>query len=460
MTEPFEIHCGHALAVLRTLPDESVDCVVTSIPYWGLRDYGTEHQIWGGNPKCRHKWDAIITPAANGIKHPGGMSGESLSTRSATRGPRESAFCARCGAWKGELGLEPTVQLFVEHIVEIFREIRRVLKRTGTVWVNVGDTYAGSWGGQGGPSNLSVVSADVYPHRSPANKAKRSGLKPKDRCMIPARVAIAMQEDGWWLRDEIVWSKPNPMPSSVRDRTSPSHEMIYMFSKSRRYWFDKAAIAEPAADASLARWDQDVENQEGSGRAVGKTNGKMKAVGGKPLPSGWENSPNYSGQDPRYPGREPKLPDTFKGSIPGRKDGPGQDRRSKKDRNLGPKNAGADPSVKATASARMGRGAGWRNEPDARRPMRAVRSVWEIATQPYKKAHFATFPIEIPRRCILAGCPEGGTVLDPFAGSGTTLAVAVTLGRRAIGIELNPEYIDLMNERMIRVTPSLFLEAS
>lgn len=403
MNDPYLILCGHALAVIQTMRDESVDCVVTSIPYWGLRDYGTEHQVWGGKPKCRHRWPEVQ--------------------------PRESAICTRCGAWKGELGLEPTVQLFVEHIVEIFREIRRVLKKTGTVWVNVGDTYAGSWGGQGGPSNLSVVSADVYPHRSPANKAKRSGLKPKDRAMIPARVAIAMQEDGWWLRDEIVWSKPNPMPSSVRDRTSPSHEMIYMFSKSRRYWFDKAAIAEPAADASLARWDQDVENQVGSDRAVGKTNGKMKAVGDKPLPSGWENSPNYSGQDPRYPGREPKLPDNFKGSLPGRKDGPGQDRRSKEDR-------------------------------DARRPMRSVRSVWEIATQPYKRAHFATFPEEIPRRCILAGCPPSGVVLDPFAGSGTTLAVAVGLERRAIGIELNPEYIELMNERMIRVTPSLFLEAS
>ncbi len=277
------------------LPDESVHCIVTSPPYFGLRDYGCD----------------------------------------------------------GQIGLEATPDAYVAELVAVFREVRRVLRSDGTFWLNLGDSYSnqGKWGGATGGK------ATKANHGANGSRDKREyGLPFKQRLMIPARVALALQADGWWLRDEIIWHKPNPMPVSVTDRTTPAHEMLYMFSKSARYHYDMDAIKEPAVSAG-------------------------RAPGGNKSVDASRNDAN----------RDMTIPVT-----------------------------------------------------DLRQP----RSVWSIATRPFKGAHFAAFPPDLIRPCILAGCPTGGTVLDPFFGAGTTGLVAQQLGRNAIGIELNPEYAEIARERL------------
>lgn len=260
-----------------------------------------------------------------------------------------------------EIGKEKTPAEFVAALVAVFREVRRVLKDDGCAWINMGDSYG----------------------------------KGKQLLGIPWRLAFALQDDGWILRQEIIWAKPNPMPESVTDRCTKSHESIFLLSKSEKYYFDAGAIKEAAAPSSIVRWSQDLEQQAGSDRVPGKTNGNMKAVGGK----GGKNA--FRGQG------------------------------HQRDGDTGPAN-------------REGRdmrdvGAG---------DTRNKRSVWTVATTPYKGAHFATFPPVLIEPCILAGAPSGGVVLDPFFGSGTTGFVAQNLGRKFIGCELNPAYKDLQDERL------------
>jgi DNA modification methylase len=322
---------GDALTILRTLSAESVHCVVTSPPYWGLRDYGTP----------------------------------------------------------GQLGLEPTPEEYVAKMVEVFREVKRVLRKDGTLWLNLGDSYAAS-GVSGlavkGESSTLVGSANIA-HATLA-KTVPLGLKPKDLVGIPWRLAFALQADGWYLRADIIWSKPNPMPESVTDRPTKAHEYVFLLSKGPRYYYDAGAIAEPAVYAG---------------------------------PNGNQLSPY----------------------------GQGFTRRSKDEEMARQRTKGGD------------RLTGWNDRWDSQTsyPLsRNKRSVWEIATQPYPEAHFATFPEALVQPCILAGCPEGGTVLDPFLGSGTTALVANTLGRRAIGIELNPAYLELARTRCAQTVLSQFLD--
>ena len=349
---------GNALEQLHTLPSESVDCIVTSPPYWGLRDYGVS----------------------------------------------------------GQIGLEPTLQEFLSNLGEVFAECHRVLKPTGNLWVNMGDSYATNAGNAnragGGTQGKEFKGPNTQPNRLKA----AHGLAPKNLIGQPWRLAFALQDAGWILRRDIIWHKPSPMPESVKDRCTTAHEYIFHFVKSGRYYYNGDAIREPAKESSMARLSQDVENQEGSSRANagGKTNGKMKAVAR--TPQGWAQSDKYADRDPRYPKRDLGDPKIHAGSAEGI-----EDRKH----------------VYLTANA---------------------RSVWTFPTAGYSGAHFATFPEELPRRCILAGCPEGGTVLDPFAGSGTTLAVAKKLGRKSIGIDLNPDYAQIIRERMDGITESLFLE--
>ena len=392
------LYHGDVLATLRELPAESVDCVVTSPPYWGLRDYGDE----------------------------------------------------------GQLGLEPTPEQYVERMVEVFREVRRVLAAHGTVWLNLGDSYA-----QGGKHvtdddrerNREITRGNTrYKPLTPGAGGLRGawtrsdraantavdGLKTKDLCGIPWRVAFALQADGWYLRSDIIWSKPNPMPESVTDRPTKAHEYVFLLSKQPRYFFDQEAVRE-AAEYGRSQWNGDQ----------------------------WS----------------------------------------------------ASKGVRGGYSVEPGNGTGGRN----------IRSVWEIATQPYPEAHFATFPEELARRCIAAGCPEQvcrvcgkarervvehgavtstggsrtgaratnletvspngqtpdnayntgtfvarekhtlgftdcghadyrpGIVLDPFMGSGTVAHVARKLGRHAVGIDLNESYLQLAAKRLQQ--QSLFAEA-
>jgi DNA modification methylase len=358
---------GDCLEILPTLEVNSVQCVVTSPPYYGLRDYGVE----------------------------------------------------------GQLGLEKTPEEYVSKIVEIFREVRRVLREDGTLWLNLGDSY---WGGKGKSSQAwSTEHTDRGVLQAPQHQicgmgetrptdGKHDVIKPKDLIGIPWRVAFALQADGWWLRQDVIWHKPNPMPESVRDRCTKSHEYIFLLTKSARYYYDAEAIKEPIKDSSAARLMQDIENQEGSDRVPGKTNGNMKAV-------------LFGGNN--------RCPDT----------------RLQSGKEWTPKMAGGGSSYKNGHSGYFKKDG---------TPLTGImankKSVWNITTKPFKEAHFATFPPEIPEICIKAGSRVGDTILDPFAGAGTTGMVAEKLNRKFIGIELNPEYAEMAERRIYAVAP-LFQEA-
>lgn len=299
----------------------------------------------------------------------------------------------------GQVGLEPTPDAYVARIVEVFRAVRDVLADDGTVWLNLGDSYAGSWGAQGRQgkdgqmANRSVISArqiDAHPKRQSGtgSVAHLGGLKPKDLIGIPWRVAFALQADGWYLRSDIIWHKPNPMPESVTDRPTKAHEYLFLLAKSERYYYDAGAIAERMADSSIERLTQPtLPTQGGSMRVPGKTNGPMKAVG--------------------------KVSVHMEGTQ--RNDG---DRWRLADGGVAPRGA------------------------------RNKRSVWTVSTKPFTGAHFATFPPDLIEPCVLAGSRPGDVVLDPFMGSGTTAQVAEALGRQWVGCEINPEYVALQAERL------------
>lgn len=359
------IYNGDALEVLQSLPDESVQCCVTSPPYWGLRDYGVA----------------------------------------------------------GQLGLEATPEAYVERMVSIFREVKRVLREDGTLWLNLGDSYAG--GGRGGgsqdckqrtnegsliaPTPMTAFRpgagrADIVDERGQRNRngiGPVKGIKPKDLIGIPWMVAFALRADGWYLRSDIIWAKPNPMPESVMDRPTRSHEYLFLLTKRPRYYYDADAIKEPASESSIERWSQDIDSQEGSHRANGgmKTNGTMKAVGGP-------RSEKQRGHSRRHDGFNDRW-----------------DQMERDEQCSG---------------------------------MRNKRDVWTVPPAAYKEAHFATFPPDLIKPCILAGSRPGDTILDPFFGSGTTGLVATELGRKCIGIELNPDYCTMAVNRT-NTTPGLYL---
>lgn len=347
------ILCGDAPEQLRGIPDESVQCCCTSPPYWGLRNYGHA----------------------------------------------------------GQLGLEKTPKEYVAKMVAVFQEVRRVLKGDGTLWLNLGDSYAGSWGNQGRkedrgtqrPINgemIQPVHDGRYADKRSNTGAVPPGLKPKDLVGIPWMVAFALRADGWYLRQDIIWSKPNPMPESVTDRCTKAHEYLFLLTKSARYYYDAEAISEPLAYGSVERLSQNVEDPDGSERVPGKTNGAMKAVYKKRYTN--ESSKDFVG--------------------------------------TGAQDASATKSriVDKILSGEL--------------TNRNKRSVWTVTTQPFRDAHFATFPPDLIKPCILAGSKPGDTILDPFAGSGTTGMVAIELGRKATLIELNPGYCKLI-ERRCDVTP-------
>lgn len=297
---------GDCIDRLREIPDGIVNTCVTSPPYFGLRDYGVE----------------------------------------------------------GQIGLECTPDAYVAKLVDVFREVRRVLRDDGTLWLNLGDSYATNGGAHGGRADNQQGVGAKRTHEAGGGdqQARRApvGLKAKDLIGIPWRVAFALQADGWYLRQDIIWHKPNPMPESVRDRCTKAHEYLFLLSKSEKYFFDGDAIKEPAVCADSGR------ESKKRGQFAGKNGGQL-------------------------PGREP---------------------------------------FRAITETRN------------------RRSVWTVATRPYSGAHFATFPSDLIEPCILAGSPVGGLVLDPFMGSGTTAAVAVKMGRKYLGTELNPEYIKLAEKRI------------
>lgn len=312
---------GDCRTVLSTIASASINCCVTSPPYFGLRDYGVV----------------------------------------------------------GQRGLEATPAEFVENLVQDFREVRRVLRDDGTLWLNLGDSYANDtkWGGKTSGKHVKAVHGATGIGR----RRTSTGYKSKELMGIPWQVAFALSEDGWYLRQEIIWSKPNVMPESVTDRCTKAHEHVFLLSKSEQYWFDADAIAEPVASSAA-----DIARARVTGRGE------------------QASSAAYLGSPQR----------DKSGGFPVR---------------------------------------------DKENPTRNKRSVWTITTQPFAEAHFATMPPELAATCIKAGCPPGGTVLDPFGGAGTTGLVADGLQREALLVELNPDYIEIARRRIAGDAP-LFAEVS
>ncbi len=323
---------------LRQLPEESVQCVVTSPPYWGLRDYGAA----------------------------------------------------------GQIGLEPTMQDHIAKLVEVFRHVRRVMRTDATLWLNYGDAYAGSWGAQSrgeAPGECSALSGgQVYaaPKGTHTGSMKRTpGLKAKDLMMLPERLAIALQDDGWYVRARIIWAKPNPMPESCNDRPTKSHEHIWLMSKQPRYFYDAEAIAEPRNSIGgdfVNGWAAGAGSHDAVSWARDKGDAKSFRGGGK-YTKGQEFTNNEVKRETR----------------------------------------GNGPAASESRNA---------------------RDVWTIASAPFPEAHFATFPPALAERCIKAGCPVGGLVLDPFGGAGTTGLAADRLQRNAVLIELNPAYAAMAERRI------------
>lgn len=438
----FTLRQGDVLDCLREIPADTFQMACTSPPYWGLRDYDLPPSIWipevrGASPCEGHECGDALEKKAGG-----GQPGEKVRWQHTGEGVKghkaadAGAFCVLCGAWRGCLGLEPTPELYIEHMVAVFREVRRVLRPDGTLWLNIGDSYASSAGGYsntGSVGRTSIVSrntrAAVVSHRG---RKPPSGLKPKDLVGIPWMLAFALRADGWYLRSEIIWCKPNPMPESVTDRPTKAHETIFLLSKSAKYFYDAAAIAEPSVTSGVRRpygsqgaWDMD----------------------------GRVNEQKHGGEPRSFKGSQFNTGKTAEHQL-GR-----SSTKQRTQRSLGPKGETAEASDAQSAGARMGRGAGWRDDPANTPETRNKRSVWMMATQPFAEAHFATFPEELPRTCILAGSRPGDVVLDPFSGAGTTGVAAITIDRDYVGIELNPEYLAMSRRRLESVAPMFAKEA-
>lgn len=326
---------GDAKTELSKLPEKSVNCCVTSPPYFGLRDYGVD----------------------------------------------------------GQIGLEETPEDFTGKLVDVFREVKRVLADDGTLWLNIGDSYAGS--GKGPAGNLGKTHNEREMTHTKSSALVPHGCEPKDLIGIPWRVAFALQADGWYLRQDIIWAKPNPMPESVRDRCTKAHEYIFLFSKSAKYYFDHEAIKEPAAYPNGPNSPESIKSPHGQG-FTRKSNPEKEFT------------------------FRPRVEDTRK------------DLRTDTESRHRSKIPGGQSLEKSPSG------------------LRSKRSVWTVSTKPYKGAHFATFPPDLIEPCILAGCPPGGLVLDPFGGSGTVGAVAKENDRDFILIELNPEYKPLIDDRLSR----------
>jgi len=350
----YKVLQGNCIDSLKTLEDKSVNCCVTSPPYWGLRDYGTAE--WqGGNPNCSHKRDSKHSDSCStGQKNLEGAIGDGIY----------KTECPKCGATRkdSQLGLEETPEEYVANMVKVFSEVKRVLTKDGTLWLNLGDTYSAQrWTKKGETKTEAQPMNGMKDNHRAIAPIKNSGIPDKNLVGIPWRVAFALQADGWYLRQDIIWHKPNPMPESVTDRCTKAHEYIFLLSKSSKYYYDHEAIMEEAS---------------------------------------YKDQPR-GGSKNRYEQHE----------------------------------FGGDNKIYNT---------------------RNKRSVWTVNTRPYPEAHFATYPKKLIRPCIKAGCPQGGVVLDPFGGSGTTAEVANELQRDAILCELNPKYCELIEKRLSLTQMDMF----
>lgn len=342
------IYLGDCLATMKTWPDAFVNCVVTSPPYWGLRDYDAP----------------------------------------------------------GQIGLEHSVHDFVERMVVVMREVRRVLGEDGTLWMNMGDCYNSATAKVRKKSKTTYHGGWATSGENGEMRVNAPGFKPKDLIGQSWMLALALQADGWWLRQDIIWSKPAPMPESISDRCTKSHEYLFLLSKSQRYYFDQDAIAEPAS------W-----NTHARGNGI------------NPKCAGWSAGPGShstldhakSAETPEWRGRSSSDPQHAV-------DAEGQRTKFAKPRSK------QNPSFSGAVSEKLA--------------IRNRRSVWTIASEPFPGKHFSTFPQKLVAPCILAGSARGGVILDPFMGAGTTALVAANYDRRFLGCEINPDYIKIAEKRI------------
>lgn len=354
---------GDCIQMMRTLPDQSVHTCITSPPYFGLRDYGVD----------------------------------------------------------GQIGLEDSPREFIDSLVAVFREVRRVLRDDGTIWVNMGDSYASKPNGPLGGGGHKTDAPHVAVRTAHARRSSQipGGFKHKDLMGMPWRLAFALQDDGWYLRQDIVWAKPNPMPESVRDRCTKAHEYLFLLSKSPKYFFDQDAIREPAnltgkGSAATFRGGAYVDRA-----TFDNSNGGTRTVSGNVVPRnngvGW---------------------------------GHGTDKPARQRQRVSKRNSFARETKYSSGE----HGQTGQHRPDREDidydTTRNKRSVWTVATNGFKGAHFATFPPDLIRPCVQAGSPRGGMVLDPFGGAGTTALVAMQEGRQSVICELNPEYAAIARQRL------------
>jgi DNA modification methylase len=375
-----QVICGNSLEVLKTLPENSVQCVVTSPPYWALRNYGTEGQLWGGDKDCQHEFE-LIDPRRGRTLEDVKSSGKSIIQPSNVGSCHElpkTNLCKKCGGWVGELGLEPYYQMYVDHLSMIFDEVYRVLRKDGTLWLNIGDSYSasGKCGGRNNGNtkrlhknlnavcNKDVLNVDIY-----GPSTLRQTLSPKNLCGIPWRVAFVLQDKGWILRSDIIWQKPSPVPESVTDRCTRSKEYVFMLTKSKKYYFNYEAVLQPYAKVTLGRYKYSRNCRHDDSNMMASTgigfhhNGPTKVF-----------------------------------------------------------------------------------NPKGKR----LRDVWKIANPGIKEAHFATMPKQLIERCLMAGCPEGGVVMDPFGGSGQVALVADKLHMSAISIDVSEKYCEFQRNRIAK----------
>lgn len=376
-----KIVLGDCIEGLKELPAESVNMCVTSPPYWALRDYGI----------------------------------------------------------KGQYGLEETPEIFIQKLVQVFREVKRVLKDDGTLWLNIGDSYASQAKSRSDEQAIKRSTLKGSTSGQIACKDQRNklvgDLKPKDLVGIPWMLAFALRMDGWYLRQDIIWHKPNPMPESVSDRCTKSHEYIFLLSKSSRYYYDAMAIATPYADKTLTTFGIETIKGNGDGSGLIQSENWSNSISvRKPkvwkTPDGWDTGKGSHGsfhKDGREKGRIPRPGIDTKGDNQG----------------VGTIPLGINGSkLKGHSGYFDGDGNLIGNG------LANKKSVWTVATKPFKEAHFATFPQELIVDCIKAGCPVDGIVLDPFMGAGTTALVASKLNRKYIGFELNPDYVAIAESRL------------
>lgn len=437
-----KIHQGHTLAVLKEIPSDTISCVITSPPYWNLRAYGTEPVVWGGDKDCQHEWKSERTPRPNAS---GGKT-EWAKQKLRCKGKENmsewvdykdrasySDYCEKCNAWKGELGQEPHFNEYILHLCDIFDEIKRVLREDGTCFVNIGDTFAGSGNGQDWQSIEKEREGKNETMRKAAGVKQKLKLLPdKSLCGLPERFMIEMMDRGWLVRNKIIWYKKNVMPSSAKDRFTVDFEPVYLFTKNKKYWFEQQY--EPLSPETVL----DINRRK-----------NMSCLTGE------KGSKHFDNPDSVYD-------------------------KQKTNR-------------KRTEFANLEKG-------------RNKRCVWDIMTDPFPEAHFAVFPPALVETPILAGCPEKicqkcgfvaenlyeekseeqkaeeketgliskpkivghtncdcelpdwkpGIVLDPFSGSGTSCMVADNLGRRWIGIDLQPDYVKMSEKRLEKSGSPLF----